>query len=169
MNRREVRGGHFVAPGRMRCRWRGAEGGRERTEAARNEADHGFRGGGRDGMTKTILIVDDALFTRMMLRNILNENGYGAVVEAETGADAIWAYERWKPDLVIMDINMPEMDGMTAVRNILALDPEAKIVICSALGEKQLMLEALEVGVKDFITKPFQPSKVMEVVKKVLS
>ncbi len=119
-------------------------------------------------MTKTILIVDDALFTRMMLRNILNDNGYSAVVEAETGTDAIWAYERWRPDLVIMDINMPEMDGMTAVRNILAFDPEAKIVICSALGEKQLMLEALEVGVKDFITKPFQPSKVMEVVEKVL-
>lgn len=129
----------------------------------------GPHGGGRGGMTKTILIVDDALFTRMMLRNILNENGYGAVVEAETGTDAIWAYERWKPDLVIMDINMPEMDGMTAVRNILAFDPEARIVICSALGEKQLMLEALEVGVKDFITKPFQPSKVMEVVEKVLA
>ncbi len=120
-------------------------------------------------MAKTILIADDALFTRMMLRNILNENGYTAVVEAETGTEAIWAYNRWKPDLVIMDINMPEMDGMTAVRNILALDPQARIIICSALGEKQLMLEALEAGVKDFITKPFQAGKVMEVVKKVLS
>ena len=120
-------------------------------------------------MAKTILIADDALFTRMMLRNILNENGYTAVVEAETGTEAIWAYNRWKPDLVIMDINMPEMDGMTAIRNIMALDPQARIIVCSALGEKQLMMEALEAGVKDFITKPFQPSKVMEVVKKVLS
>ncbi len=123
----------------------------------------------RDKVAKTILIADDALFTRMMLRNILTENGYTAVVEAETGTEAIWAYNRWKPDLVIMDINMPEMDGMTAVRNILALDPQARIIICSALGEKQLMLEALEAGVKDFITKPFQPSKVVEVVKRVLS
>jgi two-component system chemotaxis response regulator CheY len=123
----------------------------------------------RDKVAKTILIADDALFTRMMLRNILTENGYTAVVEAETGTEAIWAYNRWKPDLVIMAINMPEMDGMTAVRNILALDPQARIIICSALGEKQLMLEALEAGVKDFITKPFQPSKVVEVVKRVLS
>ncbi len=120
-------------------------------------------------MASTILVADDALFTRMMLRNILVEYGYSAVVEAETGAEAVWAYERWKPDLVIMDINMPEMDGLTAVRNILALDPEAKIVICSALGERHLMLEALEMGVKDFITKPFQPNKVVEVIRKLLA
>ena len=120
-------------------------------------------------MAPTILIADDALFTRMMLRNILSEHGYNAVVEAETGAEAIWAYERWKPDLVIMDINMPEMDGLTAVKNILGVDPEAKIVICSALGERQLMLEALEQGVRDFITKPFQPDKVIEVVRKLLA
>ena len=120
-------------------------------------------------MAATILIADDALFTRMMLRNILAENGYGAVIEAETGTEAIWAYERWKPDLVIMDINMPEMDGMTAVRNILRVDPDARIIICSALGEKQLMLEALEEGVKDFITKPFQPDKVIEVITRVLT
>jgi two-component system chemotaxis response regulator CheY len=120
-------------------------------------------------MAPTILIADDALFTRMMLRNILSENGYNAVVEAETGAEAIWAYERWQPDLVIMDINMPEMDGMTAVKNILRLDPEAKIIICSALGERQLMLEALEEGVKDFITKPFQPEKVLEAIERCLT
>ena len=120
-------------------------------------------------MAATILVADDALFTRMMLRNILSENGYSAIVEAETGAEAIWAYERWKPDLVIMDINMPEMDGMTAVRNILRVDPDARIIICSALGEKQLMLEALEEGVKDFITKPFQPDKVIEVITRVLT
>lgn len=120
-------------------------------------------------MTKIILIADDALFTRMMLRNILSENGYTAVVEAETGTEAIWAYNRWRPDLVIMDINMPEMDGMTAIRNILAMDPQARIIVCSAMGEKHLMMEALEVGVKDFITKPFQPAKVMEVVRKALS
>ena len=120
-------------------------------------------------MTPTILIADDALFTRMMLRNILFDNGYNAVVEAETGAEAIWAYERWKPDLVIMDINMPEMDGMTALRNILSMDPQARIIVCSALGEKHLMMEALEAGVKDFITKPIQPDKVMEVISKALT
>jgi two-component system chemotaxis response regulator CheY len=119
-------------------------------------------------MSKTVLIVDDALFTRMMLRNILADNGFNAVVEAETGTEAIWAYERWKPDIVIMDINMPEMDGMTAVKNILRIDPEAKIIICSALGERQLMKEALEEGVVDFVTKPFQPAKVMEVINKAL-
>jgi two-component system chemotaxis response regulator CheY len=119
-------------------------------------------------MTATILIADDALFTRMMLRNILVEHGYSAIIEAETGTEAIWAYERWKPDLVIMDINMPEMDGMAAAKSILGTDPQAKIIICSALGEKQLMLEALEGGVKDFITKPFQPDKVVEVIEKTL-
>jgi two-component system, chemotaxis family, chemotaxis protein CheY len=120
-------------------------------------------------MTTTILIADDALFTRMMLRNILADNGFNAIVEAETGTEAIWAYERWKPDLVIMDINMPEMDGMTAIKNILRIDPEAKIIICSALGERQLMVEALEEGVKDFVTKPFQPDKVMDVIRKALA
>jgi len=126
-----------------------------------------MRGTGKK-MAHTILIADDALFTRMMLRNILSENGYSAIVEAETGAEAIWAYERWKPDLIIMDINMPEMDGMAAAKSILRTNPQAKIIICSALGEKQLMLEALEEGVIDFITKPFQPDKVMEVIKKAL-
>ena len=120
-------------------------------------------------MAKTILVADDALFTRMMLRNILTENGYTAIVEAETGTEAIWAYERWKPDLVIMDINMPEMDGMAAAKSIMGIDPQAKIIICSALGEKQLMLEALEEGVKDFITKPFQPDKVIDVIRRILS
>jgi two-component system chemotaxis response regulator CheY len=117
----------------------------------------------------TILIADDALFTRTMLRNILTENGYKAVVEAETGTEAIWAYERWQPDLVIMDINMPEMDGMTAIGNIINIDPEARIIICSALGEPHLMTEALEVGVKEFIMKPFQPDKVIEAVRKALT
>lgn len=119
-------------------------------------------------MAATILIADDALFTRMMLRNILNENGFTAVVEAENGTEAIWNYERWKPDLVIMDINMPEMDGITAVKNIMNMDPQARIIICSALGEHQLMKEALEFGVIDFVTKPFQPNKVMEVIEKAL-
>lgn len=120
-------------------------------------------------MTPTILIADDALFTRVMLRNILSDNGFNAIIEAETGTEAIWAYERWKPDLVIMDINMPEMDGMTAVSNILRVDPDARIIICSALGERQLMLEALEQGVIDFITKPLQPDKVVEVIKKIFA
>ena len=117
----------------------------------------------------TILIVDDALFTRTMLRNILTENGFKAVVEAETGTEAIWAYERWQPDLVIMDINMPEMDGMTAVGNIMNIDPEARIIICSALGEPHLMKEALEAGVIEFIMKPFQPEKVIEAIDKALN
>jgi two-component system chemotaxis response regulator CheY len=117
----------------------------------------------------TILIVDDALFTRTMLRNILTENGFKAVVEAETGTEAIWAYERWQPDLVIMDINMPEMDGMTAIGNIMNIDPEARIIICSALGEPHLMKEALEVGVIEFIMKPFQPEKVIEAIDKALA
>jgi two-component system chemotaxis response regulator CheY len=117
----------------------------------------------------TILIVDDALFTRTMLRNILTENGFKAVVEAETGTEAIWAYERWQPDLVIMDINMPEMDGMTAIGNIMNIDPEARVIICSALGEPHLMKEALEAGVLEFITKPFQPEKVIEAIEKALT
>jgi two-component system chemotaxis response regulator CheY len=120
-------------------------------------------------MAHTILIADDALFTRSLLRQILQEHGFRHVVEAENGAEALWEYRRWKPDLVIMDINMPEMDGLRAIRNIMAMDPEARIVVCTALGEKHLMLEALGMGVKDFITKPFQPAKVVETVRKVLS
>lgn len=119
-------------------------------------------------MAYTILIADDALFTRSLLREILQEHGFRHVVEAENGAEAMWEYQRWRPDLVIMDINMPEMDGLRAIRNILAMDPKARIVVCTALGEKHLMLEALDLGVKDFITKPFQPNKVAETVKRAL-
>lgn len=119
-------------------------------------------------MAYTILIADDALFTRSLLRGILQEHGFYHVVEAENGAEAMWEYQRWKPDLVIMDLNMPEMDGMRAIRNIMSVDPKAKVVVCTALGEKQLILEALELGVKDFITKPLQPAKVIAAVERVL-
>lgn len=120
--------------------------------------------------TIRVLIVDDSALVRKLLRDVISKDADMEVVgTASNGLEAISAIKELKPDVVTMDINMPEMDGLTAVKNILGVDPDAKIVICSALGERQLMLEALEEGVRDFITKPFQPDKVIEVVRKLLA
>lgn len=115
-----------------------------------------------------VLIVDDALFMRMMLRDILSKNGFEVVGEAEDGFEAVEQYKALKPDLVTMDIVMPQMDGITAVKNILASDPDAVIVMCSAMGQQALILEALEAGARDFITKPFSPNRVVETVRRIL-
>ncbi|MHB8780818.1 MAG: response regulator [Candidatus Geothermincolia bacterium] len=119
-------------------------------------------------MAPTALIVDDALFMRMMIRDILVSVGIEVVGEAENGRDAVDEYERLKPDLVTMDIVMPEVDGIEAVKRILEADPEARIIMCSAMGQQPLVVEALEAGARDFIVKPFQPSKVIETVRKTL-
>ncbi len=119
-------------------------------------------------MAPLIMVVDDALFSRLRIRDILYEAGFRLVVEAETGKEALKTYDRWKPDLVIMDILMPEMSGLDAAREILASDPEAKIVLCSALGEQIIVKEAIDFGVKDFIIKPVSPKKVLEAVMRAL-
>ncbi|MGB9682395.1 MAG: response regulator [bacterium] len=119
-------------------------------------------------MAKRVLIVDDAAFMRMMLKNILSQNGYEIAGEASNGLEAVTMYKELKPDLVTMDITMPEMDGIAAVKEIRKIDPEAKIVMCSAMGQQAMVIESIQAGAKDFIVKPFQPDRVLEAVKKVV-
>ena len=119
-------------------------------------------------MGAKILVVDDAQFMRMMLKNILSGAGYEIVGEGENGVQAIEKYKDLKPDLVIMDMIMPEMGGIDAVREIVKLDPGAKVLMCSAMGQQALVVEAIQVGARDFIVKPFQPAGVLEAVAKAL-
>ncbi|MFO7818981.1 MAG: response regulator [Halanaerobacter sp.] len=119
-------------------------------------------------MAKEILITDDANFMRTMLAKIVEDNGYEVVGKAENGEDAIQKYKEVEPDLVTMDITMPGMDGIEATKNIIEYDPDAKIVVCSAMGQKPMVLEAIEAGAKDFIVKPIKPDKVKETLEKLL-
>ncbi|PKQ27673.1 MAG: two-component system response regulator [Candidatus Anoxymicrobium japonicum] len=119
-------------------------------------------------MAPSVLIVDDALFMRMMIKDILSKDGFEIAGEAENGVEAVKKYAELRPDLVTMDIVMPEMDGIEAVRNIIEIDPGATVLMCSAMGQQPLVIEALEAGAKDFIIKPFQPTKVIEAVRKAL-
>ena len=119
-------------------------------------------------MAKNILIVDDAAFMRMMIKDILTKNGYNVIGEAENGAKAFEKYSELKPDLVLMDITMPEVDGIAALKKIKGADPNALIIMCSAMGQQAMVIEAIQGGAKDFIVKPFQPDRVLEAVKKVI-
>lgn len=119
-------------------------------------------------MSKRVLIVDDAVFMRMMIKDILNKNGYEVVGEADNGLKAIEKYKEVTPDLVLMDITMPEMNGIEAVKNIKGLDPEAKIIMCSAMGQQTMVIESIQAGAKDFIVKPFQADRVLDAVRKVV-
>ncbi len=118
-------------------------------------------------MGKKVLITDDTAFMRMTLRNVLEKNGFEVAGEAEDGQQAVDKYEAIKPDLVTMDITMPNMDGITAIKTIMQRDPNAKIVVVSAMGQKALVIEALNSGAKDFIVKPFQPDRIVEALQKV--
>lgn len=120
-------------------------------------------------MKARVLVVDDAIFMRKMISDILEGNGMEIVGEADTGALAVEKYKELKPDLVTMDIIMPEMNGIDAVRQIMSNDSQARIVMCSALGQQALVQDALTAGAKDFLIKPFNPSRVIEVVTKILS
>ena len=119
-------------------------------------------------MAKNIVVCDDAAFMRMMIKDILSKNGYNIVGEAENGAKAVEKYAETKPDLVLMDITMPEMDGIQALKKIKESDPGAKIIMCSAMGQQAMVIESIQSGAKDFIVKPFQPDRVLEAVKKVI-
>ena len=119
-------------------------------------------------MAKNILICDDAAFMRMMIKDILTKNGYGIAGEAENGVVAIDKYNETKPDLVLMDITMPEMDGIQALKKIRENDPSAVVIMCSAMGQQAMVIEAIQSGAKDFIVKPFQADRVLEAVKKVV-
>jgi len=115
-----------------------------------------------------VLVVDDAAFMRMMLKGILQKGGHEVVGEAENGAIAVEKYATLKPDLVTMDITMPIMEGIEAVRRIRASDPNAVIIMCSAMGQQGMIVEAVQAGAKDFIVKPFQEDRVLESVRKML-
>jgi len=117
---------------------------------------------------KNILLVDDAAFMRMMLKDILIKNGYNVVGEAENGAKAVEKFKEIKPDLVIMDITMPEVDGIQAAKAIKAVDGNALIIMCSAMGQQAMVIESIQAGARDFIVKPFQPDRVLEAIKKVI-
>ena len=119
-------------------------------------------------MAKNILICDDAAFMRMMIKDILSKNGYTVAGEAENGVKAVEKYNELKPDLVLMDITMPEMDGIQALKNIKASDSSAKVIMCSAMGQQAMVIESIQAGAKDFIVKPFQAERVLEAVKKVV-
>ncbi len=118
-------------------------------------------------MGKRILITDDTAFMRMTLRNVLEKNGYEVVGEAEDGFQAVEMYANVTPDLVTMDITMPKMDGIEAIKKIMKDDPDAKIIVVSAMGQKALVIEALNSGARDFIVKPFQPDRIVEALQKV--
>ena len=119
-------------------------------------------------MAKSILICDDAAFMRMMIKDILTKNGYNIAGEAENGAKAVEKYEETKPDLVLMDITMPEMDGIQALKKIKEKNPNASVVMCSAMGQQAMVIESIQSGARDFIVKPFQPDRVIEAVKKAV-
>ena len=119
-------------------------------------------------MAKNILICDDAAFMRMMIKDILTKNGYNVAGEAENGLKAVEKYKEVSPDLVLMDITMPEMDGIQALKEIKKIDPNAKVIMCSAMGQQAMVVESIQAGAKDFIVKPFQEDRVLEAVKKVV-
>ena len=119
-------------------------------------------------MAKNILICDDAAFMRMMIKDILTKNGYNVAGEAENGKVAVDKYKEINPDLVLMDITMPEMDGIQALKEIKKVDSSATVIMCSAMGQQAMVIESIQAGAKDFIVKPFQAERVIEAVKKVV-
>jgi two-component system chemotaxis response regulator CheY len=116
----------------------------------------------------TVLVCDDAIFMRTMITDILTQAGYEVIGEAESGAQAVEKFRQLRPDLVTMDIVMPDMGGIEAVREICKENPEARILMCSAMGQQALVVEAIQAGAKDFVVKPFQPSRVLEAVQRLL-
>lgn len=116
-----------------------------------------------------ILIVDDAKFMRLILTNIIKKSNHVVVGEGETGQEAIRLYRETKPDLVTMDITMPEMSGLEALKEIKRDFPEAKIIMCSAMGQQKIVVEAIEAGAKDFIVKPFDENRVIDAINRLIS
>ncbi|MFP4465874.1 MAG: response regulator [Candidatus Goldiibacteriota bacterium] len=119
-------------------------------------------------MAKRILIADDAAFMRMMLKNILTQGGYEVVGEAENGKIAVEKYRELKPDMLITDMVMPEMGGIDTLKEVMKEDPSANVLICSAIGQQALVIEAIQAGAKDYIVKPFEQSNVLETLSKIL-
>lgn len=114
-----------------------------------------------------VLVVDDAMFMRRMLSDILEKGGHTVCGEASTGNEAVERYKELKPGLVTMDIIMPDMSGIEAVKEIKKIDPEAKILMVSAMGQQAVVLEAIQAGALDYVIKPFQPSRVLESINRI--
>jgi two-component system chemotaxis response regulator CheY len=119
-------------------------------------------------VNNTVLVCDDAVFMRTMIGDILTQAGLEVIGEADSGTSAVEKYKALKPDLVTMDIIMPDMGGIEAVKEITNFDPQARVLMCSAMGQQALVAEAIQAGAKDFVVKPFQPSRVLEAVQRVL-
>ncbi|MGO1468775.1 MAG: response regulator [Tissierella sp.] len=119
-------------------------------------------------MSKKVLIVDDAVFMRMKLRDILEKNGYEVVAEAQNGVEAVEKFKQESPDLVTMDITMPEMDGVAALKEIKSANADAKVIMCSAMGQQSMVMEAIQSGALDFIVKPFDTDRVLQSIERVM-
>lgn len=115
-----------------------------------------------------ILVVDDAAFMRMVIKTMLEKNGHEVIAEADNGRNAFLKYQSFHPDLVIMDITMPEIDGQKGLEMIINSYPDAKVIMCSAMGQKTMILDAINAGAKDFVVKPFEEERVMAAIDKVL-
>jgi two-component system chemotaxis response regulator CheY len=115
-----------------------------------------------------VLIVDDLQFIKLVLREVIEKAGFRLVGEAANGEEAVELYQDKRPDVVLMDITMPKMDGLSALKQILKLDPQARIIMCSALGQQNLIVQALQLGAKDFIVKPFREERVVAAIKHAL-
>lgn len=116
-----------------------------------------------------VLIVDDLKFIKMVLRDLIEKAGFRVVGEASDGLEAIEAFQDKRPDVVILDVTMPKMDGISALKKILELDPAARVIMCSALGQQRLIVQAIQLGAKDFIVKPFRAERVVSAIKQTLN
>lgn len=116
-----------------------------------------------------VLVVDDAAFMRLTIKKILESNGHAMVGEASNGKEAVIQYESLRPDVVILDITMPDMNGVEALNKIKQLDPDVKVIICSAMGNQNMLAQTIECGAKDFVVKPFQPERLVAAIEKVVS
>ncbi|UKS27103.1 response regulator [Paenibacillus sp. HWE-109] len=119
-------------------------------------------------MGNRIIIVDDAAFMRAILKDVLISLGYEVAGEASNGQEAVQLYKRIKPDLVTMDITMPEMDGITALKEIISYNPEARVIMCSAMGQQKMVVDSIQAGAKDFVVKPYNKERIAEAVERIL-
>jgi len=120
-------------------------------------------------MSARVLIVDDLAFIKLIIRDTLEKTGFEVAGEASNGIEAVEMYKRLKPDIVLMDITMPRMDGIQALQEIMKFDPNAKVIMCSALGQQKLIIQSIQLGAKDFIVKPFKPERIIGAIKKALN
>ena len=119
-------------------------------------------------MAIRVLLADDLYFMRMVQKEVLEANGYEIVAEAATGVEAVEKYKELRPDVAVLDITMPETNGLEAMHRIFDMDREARVIICSAIGQQKLILEAINAGIKDFIVKPFNPERLLSAIRKAV-